>query len=58
MNNKAEYIAAAAQLGPVNPEDSKESVISRMFDLLVEATANGAALIVFPELCFTSHYLL
>ena len=56
MNNRAKYIAAAAQLGPVNPQDSKESVISRMFDLLVEATAHGAELIVFPELCFTTFF--
>ena len=27
-----------------------------MFDLLVEATANGAVLIVFPELCFTTFF--
>ena len=56
MTNKSKYIAAAAQLGPINPEDSKETVISRMFNLLVEAKTQEAKLVVFPELCFTTFF--
>ena len=56
MKNRSKYIAAAAQLGPINPEDSKESVISRMLNLLVEAKAHEAKLVVFPELCLTTFF--
>ena len=56
MINKSKYIAAAAQLGPINPEDSKETVISRMFNLLVEAKTQEAKLVVFPELCLTTFF--
>ena len=55
MKNISKYIAAAAQLGPINPEDSKESVISRMLNLLVEAKTR-AKLVVFPELCLTTFF--
>ena len=56
MKNRSKYIAAAAQLGPINPEDSKESVISRMFKLLLEAKTQEAKLVVFPELCLTTFF--
>ena len=56
MKNRSKYIAAAAQLGPINPEDSKESVISRMLNLLVEAKAHETKLVVFPELCLTTFF--
>ena len=45
MKNRSKYIAAAAQLGPINPEDSKESVISRMLNLLVKAKEHEAKLL-------------
>ena len=56
MRNRSKYIAAAAQLGPINPEDNKVSVISRMLNLLVEAKAQKAKLVVFPELCLTTFF--
>ena len=48
MKNRSKYIAAAAQLGPINPEDSKESVISRMLNLLVEAKAVSYTHLTLP----------
>lgn len=56
MNKRSKYIAAAAQLGPIDPNDSKETVVARMFNLLTEAKAQGAALVVYPELCFTTFF--
>ena len=56
MKNRSKYIAAAAQLGPINPADSKESVVSRMLNLLFKAKAHGAKLVVFPELCLTTFF--
>ena len=39
MNKRSKYIAAAAQLGPIDPNDSKETVVARMCNLLTEAKA-------------------
>ena len=58
MKNISKYIAAAAQLGPINPEDSKETVITRMLNLLVEAKTHEANLVVFPEPVSYTHLTL
>ena len=56
MKNKSKYTAAAAQLGPIDPGDTKESVVARMLDLLIEAKTKETALVVFPELCLTTFF--
>jgi N-carbamoyl-D-amino-acid hydrolase len=56
MNLHKRYIAAAAQLGPVEPSESKEAVVVRMRNLLIEAKKQGALLIVYPELCLTTFF--
>jgi predicted amidohydrolase len=56
MNLHKKYIAAAAQLGPVEPSESKEAVVVRMRNLLIEAKKQGALLIVYPELCLTTFF--
>lgn len=47
---------AAAQLGPIQRDDSKAAVVARLIDLLREAHAGGATLVVFPELALTTFF--
>jgi len=48
--------AAAAQMGPTQKADTREHTLKRMLRLLDEAAARGAALVVFPELAFTTFF--
>jgi predicted amidohydrolase len=48
--------AAAAQMGPTQKADSREHTLTRMLKLLEEAAAEGASLVVFPELAFTTFF--
>src|SRR5919107_1838211 len=47
---------AAAQLGPIQKDDSRQVVVSRMIDLMDEAKGQGADLIVYPELALTTFF--
>lgn len=47
---------AAAQLGPINIADDRESVVQRLLAMLREAHASGAKLVVFPELALTTFF--
>src|SRR5262249_44899528 len=47
---------AAAQLGPLNREDSRAVAVSRLTNLLREAHGMGAKFVVFPELAFTTFF--
>jgi len=47
---------AAAQLGPVQRADGRERVVSRMLDLMRQAAAHGANLVVYPELALTTFF--
>ena len=47
---------AAAQLGPINLADSRESVVKRLVEMLREAHASGCRLVVFPELALTTFF--
>jgi hypothetical protein len=49
-------VVGAAQLGPVERDDSRASVVERMLALLHEAAAAGCRLVVFPELALTSFF--
>ena len=40
----------AAQLGPIQKQDSRESAVIRMIALLKEASSKKCDLVVFPEL--------
>ena len=48
--------AAAAQMGPTQKSDTREHTLGRMLKLLEEAAAEGASLVVFPELAFTTFF--
>ena len=47
---------AAAQMGPNQRADSRESILARMIALLEEAASQGAKFVVFPELAFTTFF--
>lgn len=53
---KRSMVIAAAQLGPVQLEESRESAVTRLVDLLRTAAARGAEFVVFPELAFTTFF--
>ena len=47
---------AGAQMGPNTLQDTREQVLARMIGLLDDAAAQGAQLVVFPELAFTTFF--
>jgi N-carbamoyl-D-amino-acid hydrolase len=47
---------AAAQMGPVQRDDSRESVVERLLVMLRDAHAHGVDLVVFPELALTTFF--
>ncbi len=47
---------AAAQMGPNQKADARTAILDRMVALLERAAAQGASLIVFPELAFTTFF--
>jgi len=53
----ARYVTvAAAQLGPVQREHTREQVVARLVALLRQAHSMGAELVVFPELALTTFF--
>ena len=49
-------IGAAAQMGPISRNETRESCVRRMSEMMREAAAKGARFIVFPELALTSFF--
>ncbi|MBV8765281.1 MAG: N-carbamoyl-D-amino-acid hydrolase, partial [Hyphomicrobiales bacterium] len=47
---------AAAQMGPIQRAETREAVVRRMLVLMDEAKAQGADLIVYPELALTTFF--
>ena len=47
---------AAAQMGPNQKADSRRAILARMVALLEQAADQGATLVVFPELAFTTFF--
>ncbi len=47
---------AAAQMGGTQKADTREHTLARMVALLEQAAAQGATLVVFPELAFTTFF--
>jgi predicted amidohydrolase len=51
-----ELVVGAAQLGPVNRDASRPSVVTRLIELLRQGKAAGCELVVFPELALTTFF--
>lgn len=49
-------IVAAAQMGPVSLGEHRNDVVKRLLELLREAAARGAELVVFPEAALTPFF--
>jgi len=49
-------IIAGAQLGAIQKSDSRAVVVARMVELLEQAAARGADMIVYPELALTTFF--
>jgi predicted amidohydrolase len=47
---------AAAQMGPNQKADSRGAILARMLRMLDQAAGQGATLVVFPELAFTTFF--
>jgi len=47
---------AAAQLGPIARSDTRAAVVERLISLMRGASAQGADLVVFPELALTTFF--
>lgn len=47
---------AGAQMGPNQKADSRKAILERMIALLEQAAGQGARLVVFPELPFTTFF--
>ena len=47
---------AAAQLGPIQRNDDRKTVVARLISLLREAHSKQAELVVFPELALTTFF--
>jgi len=47
---------AAAQLGPIQRTDSRESVVTRLMDLMETAAKSNVELVVYPELALTTFF--
>jgi predicted amidohydrolase len=46
----------AAQMGPIQRDDSREAVVVRLIALLHQARDNGCDLVVYPELALTTFF--
>jgi predicted amidohydrolase len=49
-------VVAGAQMGPIARNDSRQAVVSRLIELMREAKARGADIVVYPELALTSFF--
>ncbi|NDR57727.1 N-carbamoyl-D-amino-acid hydrolase [Aliiruegeria sabulilitoris] len=50
------FIGAAAQLGPIARDEPRSSAVARMMQMMRDAKARGAELVVFPELALTTFF--
>jgi predicted amidohydrolase len=54
--SRATLVLAIAQMGPVHLADTRASVVARLVEMLREAKARGADVVVFPELALTTFF--
>ena len=46
----------AAQIGGINRQDSRQSVVARMLELMRQAHGRGCDVVVYPELALTTYF--
>ena len=51
-----EVTVGGAQLGPIAREESRQSVVARLLELMREGHGRGCDLVVYPELALTSFF--
>ena len=51
-----QFIAAAAQLGPIGRREPRKSVVARMVRLMEEAHRRAVTFLVFPEMALTTFF--
>ncbi len=51
-----ELVVAAAQMGPIARDESRQHVVARQLELLDEAHDRGADIVVYPELGLTTFF--
>lgn len=56
MSEKRTLTIAAAQLGPIQLDEPRESAVERLLAMFETAARRGAEFIVFPELAFTTFF--
>lgn len=50
------FVMAVAQVGGIQPEESRSQVVARLLQLLEDAVRRGAGFVVFPELTLTTFF--
>ena len=50
------FVMAVAQVGGIQPEESRSQVVTRLVELLADAVRGGASFVVFPELTLTTFF--
>lgn len=56
MSTSRKFGLAVAQMGPVHLQDDRASVVRRLVDMLRQAHARQARMVVFPELALTTFF--
>jgi len=56
MASSRVVVVGAAQLGPIERDDSREQVVARLVALLREASERSCDLVVYPELALTTFF--
>ncbi|NUL59927.1 N-carbamoyl-D-amino-acid hydrolase [Brevibacterium luteolum] len=52
----SKVVVGVAQVGGIQPEESREQVVARLIALVETAAARGCTLVVFPELTLTTFF--
>lgn len=54
--NARPIVVAAAQMGPIALSETRADCVARLLEMMREAAARGAKLVVFPELALTTFF--
>ena len=54
--SKRTFGLAVAQLGPIQPSETRKHAVARLLEMMKEAAGRGAKMVVFPELALTTFF--